>query len=286
MNYFVYNNKPSSDFGCEVSDVSSWNSSFPAFDTAQVPGVLGDLVHYKDTYTNINITYRCMWKDGNFEEGYDQLRRHLLAEPGYHKLWDSYHHIFFSDGYTSSQYRHAVIASQLQPQRLGYPMKNGVVDVTFYCKPQRYMCENYGMDFQHSFNSPNSVTVVSLLNKTPNPSSPYIYFEDGYIHLYGEGVGSYLTYDVREAPSTPVVLQNGFIDCELGVVRNVKEVDIWTPSGIIRNVKYPDSIHTESSKKIVWGSTGLVHFYGLNGSERVRVGVQGKGFIRPRWWVI
>lgn len=292
MNYFVYNNVPSSQFGCEVSDVSSWNSSFPAFDTAQVPGVLGDLVHYKDTYTNINITYRCMWKDGNFESGYDALRAHLLKEPGYHKLWDTYH---------KNEYRYGVIASQLQPTRLGYPMTNGVVDVTFYCKPQRYYSDpdsnygNYGLDKDSSFIQPIGDVYRDLIltNPTGRAARPLIYFENGYMKAVPNtniGVTSNasggVTYDVRNAPITPAVLETGFIDCELGVIRSVKEVSLWGPNGSTTKL-YPDRIHVESTKKLVWNThLDLLTLYGDGMSQRVHLAVMGTGFVRPRWWTI
>lgn len=279
MNYFVYNNKPSSDFGCEVSDVSSWNSSFPAFDTAQVPGVLGDLVHYKDTYTNINITYRCMWKDGNFEEGYDQLRQHLMSAPGYHKLWDSYH---------SGEYRNGVIASQLQPQRLGYPMSNGVVDVTFYCKPQRYLSNANGSEIGYAFSSVDSFYNMTLINTTGRVSKPYLYFQTGYLKAesYNYSAGEF-EYDASRPTSGPSGRSEGFIDCELGVVRSVKTVVEWRPTGTA-SVKYPDAIDIYSTKNcLTWGdSLALFELHGKGLEQQVNIRIKGKGNIRPRWWTI
>ena len=269
MHYFVYDNVPSSDFGCEVSDLSTWDSTSFNYEFVSIPNRIGDYAKPQYSYNNIEIRYRCMWKDGNFAEGYNALREHLMGGYGYKVLWDNYH---------ENEFRYGVVSAPLAPVRLGYPMVNGYVDVAFNCIPQRYIAqEGYSIERDITVNSPNTVSRVPFNNPTNRYSHPYIYI-DGTKFKVSASNGNF-EYDASSYSLAPEQI---FLDLELGVLRYSRSVNIWTPSGIETKV-YPGDLWFEGTQKyITWMDSSLLTLP----SGRNSIQLQGKGFIRPRWYKI
>ena len=100
----------------------------PEFEHISVPGRSGDLLLSNKRYANADISYH-IGIPRFFAPTYTALMNFLLADPGYHRLEDSYH---------PEVYRLAVMGSEVSP-RMGARNHSGTFDLTFSCKPQQYL---------------------------------------------------------------------------------------------------------------------------------------------------
>ena len=125
---FIYNSMGARDFGLTVSGEDTWKRPQPDVKRIEVPGRNGDLIQLGNRYQNLDITYHCgIVKD--LKVNFDAFNAALLANPGYHRLEDSYH---------PEYYRMAVFESALEPD----VKKRGIVgevDIKFNCKPQLFL---------------------------------------------------------------------------------------------------------------------------------------------------
>lgn len=132
------------------------------FETVQ--GRNGELIIDNGRWKNLSITYQCgiMW---NALSLYEEFVSKLLAQSGYQRLYDSFH---------PETYRMAIIKDPIKAQMNG-KNRPGAFDVTFYCKPQRFL-----QDGDHSV----SFSESSVLNNM------YGYPAKPLITVYGSGVGN------------------------------------------------------------------------------------------------
>lgn len=127
-NYFTFGEYDSRDFGVFIARDGVYNAPKRAYRQVQVPGRNGDLMIDEGRFENIDVTYPCLIYSG-FNANIEGLRNALLSHKGYVRIMDSYH---------PEEYRLGCYADELSvvPRVLG---DGGTFDVTFNCKPQRFL---------------------------------------------------------------------------------------------------------------------------------------------------
>lgn len=129
MSRFIYNGRSSDDFNILVSGGGTFASPEADVERVEVPGRNGELLISNGRYRNVEITYEGAISR-RFSERFDAFRSFLLSEPGYHRLEDTYH---------PGEYRMASFLSSLNPEMVGSFCRAGIFDITFLCKPQRFL---------------------------------------------------------------------------------------------------------------------------------------------------
>lgn len=128
MHLLTYNGKSSGDFGVVISGQDTWRKAAPDLERVTIPGRNGELILTNKRYNNVEIPYEC-GIIRNFDINYTGFINHLLSDPGYHRLEDSYH---------PEVYRMAVFDAQTEPDMTARNAQ-GTFKVTFSCKPQMYL---------------------------------------------------------------------------------------------------------------------------------------------------
>ena len=128
MHLLTYNGKTSSDFGVVISGQDTWKKASPDLERVKIPGRNGELILTNKRYNNVDIPYQC-GIIRNFDVNYTGFINHLLSDPGYHRLEDSYH---------PAVYRMAVFEAETAPDMTALNAQ-GTFSITFSCKPQMYL---------------------------------------------------------------------------------------------------------------------------------------------------
>ena len=128
MHLLTYNGKASSDFGVVISGQDTWKKASPDLERVKIPGRNGELILTNKRYNNVDIPYQC-GIIRNFDVNYTGFINHLLSDPGYHRLEDSYH---------PTVYRMAVFETETAPDMTALNAQ-GTFTITFSCKPQMYL---------------------------------------------------------------------------------------------------------------------------------------------------
>lgn len=108
----------------------------PSRDVTQihVPGRNGDILIDNGGWNNVDVTYSSCCILSNFRENVAKLRGYLLANPGYHEL---------TDPYNPDEVRYAEFRGPFTPEAFTSKGNNaGMFDLTFNCKPQRFLRES------------------------------------------------------------------------------------------------------------------------------------------------
>ena len=127
-NYITYAGQDLRDFGLYISGSGTYNAPERQYDEIIVPGRNGVLLGDQKRMENIELTYPAFMY-ANFRENMRALRSYLLSLSGYQRLVDTYH----PDEYRMAVYRGGTEAEMLENLRAGS------FDLTFWCKPQRYL---------------------------------------------------------------------------------------------------------------------------------------------------
>lgn len=128
-NYFVFGNLDSRTYGVYISGEGVYDAPGRAYNTVTVPGRNGDLLIDKGRYDNIKITYPAFVAGPAFDSNLTAFRSALLAIGGYAELTDSYHPGEFRFGYCQNGIK---VKARSQNDA-------GEFDITFNCKPQRFL---------------------------------------------------------------------------------------------------------------------------------------------------
>lgn len=152
-NYLTFNGHDSRDYGVYISGQGTFSAPARAYEMLSVPGRNGDLVGYEKRLENIEVTYPCFIYS-NFDQNLSNFRNMLLSTFGYVKLTDSYH---------TDEFRMALFQGPFDPE---VTKKNdaGSFDLTFICKPQRFL------------NSGETVTTFDITNPAGaiTDNTPYL----------------------------------------------------------------------------------------------------------------
>ena len=231
----------SEDIGVYISGDGVYNAPERDYEMVSIPGKNGQLAIDHGRYENIEVTYPCfIWANTQqeFREKIRTIRAKLTSKLGYKRLEDTYH---------PDEYRMAIYKAGIEVDPVYYN-RAGEFELTFDCKPQRYLTVG---------DEPISVTSGdTLTNPTRFESLPLI---------EATGVGT-LTVGNISVTITGTSSQVLYIDCEM--------MDAYTISGgaiIAANDKI--SLN-DSAFPTLSGETGITY----TGLSSVK--------ITPRWWTL
>lgn len=127
-NYFTFAGKNSQDFKVYISGQGTYNAPARVYTSFEIPGRSGDLLIDEKRFENIDLTYPAfIFKD--MPSNIEGLRNYLLSLNGYQRLEDTYH----PDEYRMAVYKDGLDATIDQRHEFAS------FDLTFHCKPQRYL---------------------------------------------------------------------------------------------------------------------------------------------------
>lgn len=128
INYFMYNNKSSMDFGVWISGEATYQSPDRDMEEVAIPGRNGTLSLDNGRFQNLIIPYRAFITD-DFERNFSAFKAFLMSVKGYGKLADTYHPEYF---------RLARFVSAIQPEMTQYN-RRGQFTVNFDCDPRCFL---------------------------------------------------------------------------------------------------------------------------------------------------
>lgn len=126
--YLVFDGKASTDFGVWISGGGTFNAPGRDFETVSVPGRNGDLTLDNGRYKNVQVTYPA-FISSDFSARIEAFRSWICSKTGYKRLEDTYH----PDEYRLGIYQGG-LSVKTAPRNIA-----GSFDITFNCKPQRYL---------------------------------------------------------------------------------------------------------------------------------------------------
>lgn len=127
-NYFIFNNQDSRNYGVYISGSGTFNAPARAYEMVSVPGRNGDLIISQDRYLNTELTYPAFIGDP-FNTDVQSFRSMMMSVGSYARLSDTYH---------PDEFRAAYFADGLDVSPTN-TLKGGQFDITFNCKPQRFL---------------------------------------------------------------------------------------------------------------------------------------------------
>lgn len=127
-NWLIYNGKSTKDFGVYISGLNTYDSPERDVSEISVAGRSGDLTLDNGRYKNVTLTYPAFIYD-RFDSNIEGFRNFLLSQTGYKRLEDTYH---------PDEYRLALVKGNIKPT-VEANLVAGKFDISFNCKPQRYL---------------------------------------------------------------------------------------------------------------------------------------------------
>lgn len=127
-NYITFAGRDLRDFGAYISGSGIYNAPNRAYEEIEIPGRDGLLLGHEKRLGNVEVTYPAFIYT-NFKENITKLKTFLLSKIGYQQLEDTYYPNYFRMGAYFG-------GLEVEPTS-----KNdaGSFELTFQCKPQRYL---------------------------------------------------------------------------------------------------------------------------------------------------
>ena len=184
-NYINYDGTDLRDYGLYISGSNVFNAPERTYNEITIPGRNGTLLGSEKRLENISVVYPSfIYKD--FKVNIAGLRSFLLSRIGYKRLMDTYH---------PSEFRLGFYAGGLDAEMTS-KLDAGQFELTFNCKPQRYLI---------SGETPITLTASGTIN------NPTLFDAQPLIRVYGTGsiTVNGVTITISEA--------DGYtdIDCEI-----------------------------------------------------------------------
>lgn len=138
INHLIFDGVDLERFGVVPTALNVDAAPVREFTVKSVPGRNGDIIIDKERFSNINISYSCYISD-NFKNNFSALKSFLLSKKGYCRLEDTYDPDHYREGY---------YAASIEPD-LTADYKGGKFELTFNCKPQRFLKSGeYAVSFE------------------------------------------------------------------------------------------------------------------------------------------
>ena len=210
-NYFVFNGEDSRDYGVYIICSNVHNGPGRSYDPIEVPGRNGDLLLRNTRLNNVELTYPA-FVYSNIKQNIENLKGVLLGTEGYARLTDSYN---------PDEYRLAYFPGEIEFD-MTKKLDAGEFEITFLCKPQRYLLSGasetvYTANF--SVTNPTAFTARPLLHivgyggmfvgstflRISNQISE-VYIDCDLMDCYGpnnENLNDYVTIRGNEFPKLP-----------------------------------------------------------------------------------
>lgn len=189
-NYLTFDGLDSRDYGVYISGQGTFSAPAKDYTMLSVPGRDGDLIGPERRLQNLDVVYPVFIYD-SFAAKVSDFRNMLLSRDGYVELRDSYH---------PGEFRLAVYRGPFTPDvtRLN---NAGSFDLTFHCKPQRYLDSG-----QIWLDAPSSVT-----NPTQFAARPLIRIPAQASSYSGTITVGAVTVMLTDMPANVIV----YVDCEM-----------------------------------------------------------------------
>lgn len=162
--YFTFDGETSASFGVHITGEGVFNAPKRAVEMVNIPARNGAFALDQGYFENIEVTYNASIvadTDADFADAISALRNFLCSRTGYCRL---------EDDYNPNEYRMAVYKSGLEVTP--FVLKTGEFNITFDCKPQRFLKSG---DVNYIVSSGGTLT-----NITRFPSKPLLL-----VHGYG-----------------------------------------------------------------------------------------------------
>ena len=252
-NYFTFNNNDSRNYGVYISGSGTFNAPARAYEMVSVPGRNGDLIISQDRFENTELTYPAFIGDP-FNSDLQSFRAMMMSVGSYARLSDSYH---------PDEYRAAYFADGLEVTPTD-TLKGGQFDITFNCKPQRFLVSGE-----------TAVEVSSggiLTNPTPFAARPSIVVQ-GYGTLNVGGT----RMEIANVFSS-VIIDSEILDCYanngLPLVNSaIVGAAILGTSGYVANANAAVTFESGDFPVLGPGATRIVYDNTIT-----------KVTVFPRWW--
>ena len=153
---FTFNGIDSKDYGIYITGEAVYNAPEKDVEFITIPGRNGDFALDHGRYSNIEVTYPAGFfgeDEADFTQGIADIRNILCSQKGYLRL---------EDEYNPGEYRMAVYKSGLEVSPAA--LKGGEFDITFVCKPQRFLTTG---ETPVSLSSGDTITNPTLYEAKP-----------------------------------------------------------------------------------------------------------------------
>ena len=127
----TFDGEDSRDYGVYITGQAVFNAPEREVEMISIPGRNGQFALDKGRFENIEVTYPAgifANTEAEFAEAVSNFRNLLCSKRGYVRLQDEYH---------PDEYRMAIYKSGLELENVA--LKAGEFEITFDCKPQRYL---------------------------------------------------------------------------------------------------------------------------------------------------
>lgn len=205
-NYFTFDGVDSRSFGVYISGQGTFKAPARSYDAIEIPGRNGALLGIDSRLGNVELTYPAFIYS-NFTENIAAFRAFLLSHKGYFKLKDSYHPEEFRLAYYPGPFEPDVTSAN----------NAGSFDITFICKPQRYLESGEevtelipGQSETHTYTG-NPASFVALGgDQITSLQIPLRFYQDlhGYDHPWPAG-GGVNKCPISEHPNNPTSFWGG-----------------------------------------------------------------------------
>jgi phage-related protein len=166
LGYFLANNVSSEDYDIYLTDAGIYGVAERDITALSVAGRNGDLLFDNKRYKNKTFSYPCIIRN-NFNTHFSAFINFLLSQKGYIRIEDS----FMPEIFLMARY-----IGETNPQKVVTYGKDGVFELTFDRKPQRFLKEG---------ENPISVNTNEVIkNSYPTTALPKIRaYGTGYVKI-------------------------------------------------------------------------------------------------------
>ena len=268
FNGFEFDGESSKNYSVYITGEAVYNAPEREVEIISIPGRNGSFALDKGRFENIEVTYPAgIFADNelDFARAVSNLRNYLCSKKGYCRL---------TDDYNPDEYRLAIYKSGLEVKPA--QLKAGEFEITFDCKPQRYLM---------SGETPMEITSgENILNPTLFDASPLlevkgngnVNIDDYTISLSDEPIGYIVLMDAKSNSGTTasVGVTGSFKTAYLSDGDTIS-VEPTTAKFRFRNNSWSISDLTPSEADSGTGATETEYFgNGVFDAETVITGVQ------------
>ena len=132
-NKIIFGGVDSSTYGIYISGEGVWNAPERDAEEITIPGRDGNYILDHGNFKNIQVTYPAFNKEASYSDfrtKVDNFRNAISSLKGYQRLTDTFH---------PDEYRMAAFIGGLEVSPILYNDKAMQVNITFNCKPQRFL---------------------------------------------------------------------------------------------------------------------------------------------------
>lgn len=246
FNSITFDGENSLDNGIYISGEAAYNAPERVVEMITVPGRNGAIAMDQGRFENIEVTYPagCFASDeAGFTDKIAEFRNILASRYSYKRLTDTYN---------PDEFRMALYKSGLEVEPAAHN-RAGEFDITFDCKPQRWLVSG---ETEVAFTGAGSISNPTLFEAKPM------------LKVTGAGVLTIGSYTLSIAAGSSPSTQEIYIDCETQEAWEIVGAGKLSRNDYIQNAGEDFPVLAAGENTITLGS----------GISRIE--------ITPRWWRI